>query len=164
MRLPDSPIRTGFYFALPRLLTRIARGHSSRVEGHGVETYLPGIAILLITFLFFFDLLDTPFVGWKAFLLGSALLLGAFVFWLAALYLNSVVIRLARAGRIIRTLPDNRAQSVLICGLTTVFAWSLAQTDSAARFAGIAWLMAIALNLTAALLLAFVPPDRIRDE
>lgn len=157
MNAPDSPLRRRFYFSLARLLNGQTGGSRVRSEGVAGEAHLPGIAILLVTFLFFVNLFALTVAGWQ---MTSALLclpFAAFVFWPPVLYLNSLLIRLLRASGVIRSLPDSRMQSVLIVGLTSIFAWSLTRSSlSWIRIIGIVWLVAVALNLTAAVILALI--------
>ena len=68
------------------------------------------------------------------------------IFLLIVLYLDSLIIKLLRGFGFMRTMPDSRAQSLLICTMTTVFALELIRAGSWPRFLGVIWIAAVALN------------------
>jgi hypothetical protein len=74
--------------------------------------------------------------------------------WLIVLYLNSLIVKLYWAWGLFTNLSSNRIQSVLIGILTSVFAAELMTAGGWTRWIGIAWIAAVMLNLSAALLLA----------
>jgi len=75
-----SKIPAGFYFSLPRLLSR-ATGRGFRFsEGGFSETCLGGLAVLLIPYLFLVDLVINHLAGWTAFVAGVALLFAIWIF------------------------------------------------------------------------------------
>jgi hypothetical protein len=77
------------------------------------------------------------------------------IFWLVVLYLNSLVIKLLRLAGIFQEIPIRRAQSILAGISTTAMAWSVLQRGSWMGEIAAIWLCAVALNLAAAILLAF---------
>jgi hypothetical protein len=82
------------------------------------------------------------------------------LFWLLVLYLNSLILKLARSLGLFRSLPIRRGQSILIATVTTAMAVALALRNSFVSEVGAIWLIATALNLVAALILAFNNGDR----
>jgi hypothetical protein len=147
------PIR--FYFALPRLLAMLRGGDSRRGEQNSTEAWAVGIASYLVSYVFFAGLVPETFAWW---LKGIALVILLFVvwlFWLLALYVNSLLLRLVSGSGLFRTLPVRRGQSVLVGATTTAMAFGLLQCGGLAGELGAIWLTAVALNLGAALILAF---------
>lgn len=147
---------TTFYFALPRLFARGRGANDSRTEMNWLEANVVGTAVHGIAYLFaahFF--LRGLTLGAQALLL-LPLAAGVWLAWLVILYVNSLLIRLLRTGGLLRGLPDDRAQSVLIGGMITGFAIALWRADSWCSFAGGIWLAAVVLNLAAALALVLL--------
>lgn len=146
--------RRYFYFALPNLASRLRGQIRERVEGDPIEARLPGLAIFIVTCSFAFKMSANRLSGWQLEFFIVALPFTAFFFWVVILYLNSLVVRLLRTIDLFKSVPNNRAQSVLICGLTTLFAGTLAISASWMRFVGFAWIAGLALNLAAAAVIA----------
>jgi hypothetical protein len=90
---------------------------------------------------------------WEKIALLIPLALVVWAFWLLALYLNSVFIRLLRVLGLFGNLPNARIQSVLLGIVTTVFAFYLAVNALWLGLLGIAWVAAVSLNLLAAAVL-----------
>jgi hypothetical protein len=158
-------MRTGefprFYFALPRLLARFRGGSSERAETNGGEAWSASIATYLVSYLFFAQFIPAS-LGLGPTILSLALLaIPVWLFWLLALYLNSVVIKLLRACGLFRSIPIRRAQSILIAG--TASAMSLQLLGGGGWSAEIAaiWIVAVAMNLAAAAILALRNGDRV---
>jgi hypothetical protein len=142
-----------YYFALPRLISRLRGGSSMRTENNWREANLAGGAVFLVSYAAVGRLLLRDATVTEELLLGLPIGIATWLFWLVALYVNSLEIRLLRACGLMRQLSDARAQSILIGLTTTVFACWLAAARSAAFLLALAWLCAATLNLTAAAIL-----------
>jgi hypothetical protein len=88
------------------------------------------------------------------------LLFAIWIFWLIVLYVNSLIVKACWICGLCTDLPRNRIQSVLMGILTTAFAAQLIAAGSWMRWVGASWIIAVALNLTAALLLALFHDER----
>jgi hypothetical protein len=86
------------------------------------------------------------------------LAIAAWVLWLVLLYLNSLVIRALRRIGLFRTRPNSRGQNIVIGIETTIFAFVIISSATWLRFLGWIWLAIVALNLTAAVVLAVLRP------
>ncbi len=149
------PSRPRFYFSLLRLLALLRGGDATRAETNGSEAWLAGVAMYLIGFLFFAQFVPTDGKPW---LTALSLLILAFLvwlFWLLVLYLNSLVIKLLRPARFFQSIPIRRAQSILLGISATAMAFDLVQRGSWMGEIAATWLVAVALNLAAAVVLAF---------
>jgi hypothetical protein len=154
------PVR--FYFALPRLLAMLRGGDTRRAEQNATEAWVVGIATYVISYLFFAGFVPDT-LGWG--LRGLILALLTFLvwlFWLLALYLNSLILKLLRELGLFRTIPMRRGQSVLIATTVTAMAFGLLQRSPLAGEFGAIWLTAVAMNLAAAMILAFRDGDGVR--
>ena len=154
------PIR--FYFALPRLLALLRGGDAQRAEQNGTEAWVAGIATYVISFLFFAAFVPET-LGWGLrglMLAGLAFLV--WLFWLLALYLNSLILKLLRGLGLFRTIPTRRGQSILIATTVTAMAFGLLGRGSLAGEFGAIWLTAVAMNLVAAMILAVRDGDSTR--
>jgi hypothetical protein len=159
MNEPDSP---RFYFALPRLLALLRGGNPRRVEKNGTEMWVVSIAMYLISFLFFAGLIS---VGLPAWLIGVSLAgmaVFVFVFWVIALHLNLLVLKLVWACGFFRALPVRRGQAVLVVVATTAMAFLLLQRGTFGSEIAAIWITGVAMNLVAALILAFRNGDSVR--
>ena len=156
------PLPTRFYFALPRLLAMLRGGDAQRAEQNSAEAWVAGLATYVISYVFFAGFIpDTT--GWL--LDGLSLIALAFLvwlFWLLMLDLNSRILKLLYALGFLRNLPPRRGQSVLIGTTATAMALELLERGSLAGELGAIWLIAVAMNLTAALVLAVRDGDRAR--
>src|SRR5438067_6720925 len=147
------PVR--FYFALPRLLVMLRGGDPQRAEQNRSEAWAAGIATYLISYLFFAGFVSQTIGWWRR---GLALVILAFLvwlFWLLALYLNSLILKLLRGLGLFREIPIRRGQSVLLAATATAMAFALLQRGFLAGEIGAIWLTAVAMNLAAAVILAF---------
>ena len=145
-----------FYFSLLRLLVMLRGGDPRRAESNAGEAWFVGLLIYVIHYLFF----ATLFFSWPRHPWATALaLLGVafwvWLFWLLLLYLNSLIIRLLCLGGLFRTLPTRRAQSILWGITTTAMACVLLRSHPTLRELGAFWLVAVTMNLAAALVLVF---------
>ncbi|MEO5720785.1 MAG: hypothetical protein ABIR71_04850 [Chthoniobacterales bacterium] len=145
-----------FYFSLPRLVVRARGGNATPVETNWLETNIVGAAVFGIAFLFAARWLLASLAGWQQLLLLLPLAILLWLGWLAVLYLNALLVRLARALGGLRRTPDDRAQSFLIGLMTTVFAFDLLRSGGWLAFIGGLWVAAVLLNLLAAAVLAFL--------
>jgi hypothetical protein len=92
--------------------------------------------------------------AWQSALLFVALPFFVGLLWLLVLYLNSLIIKFLRAGRIFQTIPIRRAQSILLGTWVSAMACDLLRRGSwMAELASI-WLIAVTMNLAAAAILA----------
>ena len=145
-----------FYFSLFRAIALLRGGDARRAESNAFEGWLVGLMIYSIHYLFFATMLDPSHLEpWLTALLLIALAFWIWLFWLLLLYLNSVIIKLLRICGVFRTLPIRCAQSILWGILTTAMACVLLKSNPALRELGAIWLVAVAMNLVAALILTF---------
>ena len=154
--------KSAFYFPLFRLLAMLRGGNAIRSESNAVEAWLVGLMSYLIHYLFFAALLlpgNLPV--WRGALLLVALAFWIWLFWLLLLYFNSLIIRLLHLCGFFRAIPNRRLQSALWGILTTAMAWILLDGSPALREVGAIWLVAAAMNLAAAMILAFSNGARV---
>jgi hypothetical protein len=151
MSLAEANHTRRFYFALPRLLTRLAGGDGQRNEQNWLEANIVGGAIHLIVFLFAAHQLLDGRTLWQQLLLLLPLLVLFWLFWIIYFYLTSLLLKLVR----VRMAPD-RVQGVLIAIVASVFAWQLLDAGGLLRALGLAWLGAVTLNAFAAGVLALM--------
>lgn len=145
----------GFYFSLLRLMAMLRGGDAKRAENNGAEAWLGGLAIYLISYLFFAQFVPSDLRFWQAGLWFAALAFVVWLFWLLVLYLNSLIIKFLRLCGFFRAIPDRRAQSILLGTAATAMALSLLQRGSWITEAAAIWLIAVTMNLAAAAILAF---------
>jgi hypothetical protein len=144
-----------FYFALPRLLSRMRGGNAGRAENNAVEAWVAGVGIYAVSYLFFAGYLsETGTLGLRGLLL-IVLAFLVWLFWLVVLYLNSLILKLLHGVGFFRTLPMRRRQSVLLTTSAAAMALALVQRGSFVSEIGAIWLTATAMNLAAAAILAF---------
>jgi hypothetical protein len=160
MNEPRSP---GFYFALPRLLALLRHGDSSRAEINSGEAWAGSIAVFVISYLFFAGLFPDNLDLWLTALLLVALPFLVLLFWLLALLVNAQILKLLRASGLFRSLPQRRGQAVLVGIATTAMAFPTAQRGSLSGEIAAIWLVAVALNLTAAVVLAVRHGNAVRS-
>ena len=145
-----------FYFSLFRLLARFRGGDARRAESNEFEAWLLGLMIFAIHYLFFVTLwLPAGVSLWETGLVLVATAFWIWLFWLLFLYIKSVIIKARHICGLFRSIPIRRAQSVLWGIGTTAMAGALLQGSPALRELGAIWLVAVAMNLLAALVLAF---------
>lgn len=160
MTKTKSKIAVGFYFSLPRLLSRIT-GHGSHVsEGGFFETCLGTLIVLLIPYFFLVDLAMNHASRWMGFVTGVALLFAIWIFWLVVLYLNWVMIQVLHGLGFFRGVTERHLQDILVGLIITFFASELSILNSWVRWIGISWFIVLAMNLAAALSLALMDTRR----
>lgn len=145
--------RSGYYFALPRFATQWS-GNIARDESNWLEINVAGLLMHLVVYCFAFHICLSGHSLWQQLILLLPLAFLVWIFWSLLFYFNSLCLKFLRAAGIMRQLPDGRAQSILIGIVVTCFALSLARTGGHFQVIGIAWLILVMLNLTAAGLLA----------
>jgi hypothetical protein len=143
-----------FYFALPRLLATFRGGSSKRAENNGGEAWIASLASYLVSFLFFAQFIPATLGLWSRVLSLVLLAFLVWLFWLLALYLNSLVIKLLGACGFFRSIPIRRAQSILVAGTASGMALQLLQGGGWSAEIAAIWLVAVAMNLAAAAILA----------
>jgi hypothetical protein len=144
-----------FYFALPRLLSKMRGGSDSRAETNASEAWLVGAGIYGVSYLYFTGYLSPVSSWWLFGLLLVALAFGVWLFWLLMFYLNSLILKLLHRLGLFRTIPMRRGQSVLLVTVATTMAAALLQRGPFVSEIGAIWLTATAMNLVAAVILAF---------
>jgi hypothetical protein len=149
------PGRPRFYFSLLRLLALLRGGDATRAETNGSEAWLGGVAMYMIGFLFFAQFVPADGKPWLTALSLLVLAFLVWLFWLLVLYLNSLIIKLLRPAGFFRSIPTRRAQSILLGFWTTTMAFDLVQRGSLMGEVAATWLVAVALNLAAAVVLTF---------
>jgi hypothetical protein len=154
------PVR--FYFALPRLLAMLRGGDARRAEQNSTEAWVAGIATYVISYLFFAGFVPDTLGWWQTGLILAALAFPVWLFWLLALYLNSLILKLLHELGLFRTIPMRRGQSVLVATTVTAMAFWLLQAGPLAGELAAIWLLAVAMNLAAAMILAFRDGDGVR--
>jgi hypothetical protein len=142
-----------FYFALPRLLLRLAGGNSAPTEHNWLEANAVGAAMHFVVYLTAAHLL----LGGRGLVAQLALLLpvtiGVVVFWSIYFYAVALLGKMLR----VRTPPD-RAQGFCVGVLTSACAWQLSRAGGVLGVIGSVWLFAVFLNLLAAGPLALLGP------
>ena len=156
--------RPHFYFALLRLMTLLRGGDATRAENNGIEAWFGGLAINLISYLFFAQLIPGDLPLWQRALLLVLLAFFVWLFWLVVLYINSLIIKFMRSCGLFSSIPIRRLQSVLLGISATAMAGGLLQTDSWSREIASIWLVMVAMNLFAAAVLFFIHGTRGREE
>jgi len=145
-----------FYFSLLRFLAWMRGADSRRVEKNGVEAWLGGLGINLISYLFFAQFIPTNLALWQSVAALVCLAFFVWLFWVVVLYLDSLLIRLLRPLGIFRNIPVRRAQSILLGTWTTAMACGSLQAGTWQGEIAAIWILAVAMNLTAAAILSFV--------
>ena len=144
-----------FYFALPRLIAMMRGADGRRAENNGTEAWTASLAIYLINYLFFAQFMPTDLKLWQTALSLAALVFLVWFFWVLVLHFNSLIIKLLRLIGLFRSIPIRRAQSILLGTLATAMAFHLLSRGSWIGEVASIWLVAVAMNLTAAAVLAF---------
>ena len=154
-----------YYFSLFRLIAMFCGGDAKRAESNELESWLIGLTIFSIHYLFFATLLiPSNLEPWLTALLFVALAFGIWLFWLLLLSLNSVMIKVLHVCGLFRTIPIRRAQSILWGISTTAMACALLKGSPWVHEVGAFWLVAVAMNLVAAVVLAFSDAARPAGE
>jgi len=159
MNEPPSP---RFYFALLRFLAKMRGGDPTRAESNAAEAWFGSVAVYGISYLFFAAFVPEAFSWWMRGLFFVALAFLVMLFWLLMLYLNSLILKLLHTVGLFRSLPMRRGQSVLLVFTATAMAVAIAQRDSIVSELGAIWLIAVTMNLLAAMILALGNGDPSR--
>jgi hypothetical protein len=154
MATPQPNELRGNYFALPRLIRKLRGGEAKRSEENWLEAYLTGAAVYLISYLFAAHFFATGMRSWRTAVVLLLLLIAVWIGWLVILYLHSLIVKLCQRCGLASDLPHPRVQSVLMGIVTTIFAAQLLTASPWLSWIGWLWIVAVALNLAAALLLA----------
>lgn len=154
MNNPD-PGQPHFYFALPRLIATMRGAEGRRAENNGAEACVGSLALYVINYLFFAQLVPPHLPLWPAALLLAGLMFLVWFYWLLVLYLNLLIIKLVRQVGLFRSIPIRRAQSILLGTWATAMAFDLLDRGSWIGEVASIWLVAVAMNLAAAAVLAF---------
>lgn len=149
------PSRPRFYFSLLRLMAMLRGADATRAETNGPEAWLAGVAMYLISFLFFAQFVPTDRNPWLTALSLIVLAFLVWLFWLLVLYFNSLIIKILRPAGFFQNIPTRRAQSILLGLWTTMMAFDLARRGSWMGEVAAIWMVAVGLNLAAAIILAF---------
>ena len=154
-----------FYFSLFRLIASWRGEDLARSESNGFEALIVGLLIYLIHYLFFATALlpSNMAPSLKAFLL-VALAFGVWFFWLLLIYVDSLILKAFHAIGFFRSVPIRRVQSIIWMIVTTGMASALLEQNTVIREIGAIWLVAVALNLGATLLLALTNATRTPGE
>ncbi len=124
-----------------------------------LETRVIGTAVHGVVYLFVAHALLGRLPLWQQALGLLPIAVLVWLAWLIVLYANSLLVVFLRACGFMRTLPNDRAQSILVGLMTTAFACELLRTGSWLSVVGGIWIAAVILNLLAAALLALRPRD-----
>jgi hypothetical protein len=145
-----------FYFSLFRIIAMLRGADARRAESNGFEAWLVGLLIYSVHYTFFATLFVPPNLApWLTALLLVALAFWIWLFWLFLVYINSLIVKALHTCGLFTTIPIRRVQSVLWGIFTTAMACSLLNRSPSLRELGAFWLVAVAMNLAAAVVLAF---------
>ena len=156
MTKPNPNSSPAFYFALPRLISRLFGRRTELSENNGLEAYLGSFVVFAIPYLLAAHLFASESHGWVALIAYSLLIFAVCAFWLFAFYANSLVIKATRAVGFFREMPDRYVQDMLVWVLIIIFSGRLAVSDSWIRWAGVVCLAVMSLNIVAALFLVLL--------
>ena len=148
-----------FFFSLPRLMAKLSGGSAERTEANWLETNSVGTMIHAIVYIFFAHLLLSQLAFWQQVVLLLPLAVLVLLFWVMLFQLQLLIIKAARAVGLLRQIPNSRAQGVLVGAVASGFALHLVAVGSWMRVLGAIWLIAVSLNLCAAVILAFTDAD-----
>jgi hypothetical protein len=130
-----------------------------RSEDNGIEAHVVSVSVFIVNYLFAVQLSAPVYSSWLFFPALVGLIFGVWIFWLILLYLNWLVARLCWRCGLFTDLSANRVQSVIFGIITSIFAAELMASGRWFRWIGVVWIAAVALNLSAALLLALKNDD-----
>ena len=160
MRDPETTGPPRFYFALPRLLAKIAGTNARRTDANWLEANSVGAFIHAVAYVFFARWFLHGLPTWQQAALLLPLVVVVLLFWMLLFGVQALVIRAIQAAGLLRDLAAWRVQGVLIGIVTTGFAWQLIGGGSWMRVLGYFWIAAVSLNLLAACILAISNVDR----
>jgi hypothetical protein len=148
-----------YFFSLPRLLAKIRGGSAQRTEANWLEANAVGALVHAIVYGFFARIALSHLPLWQQLALLLPLVIVVLVFWMIWFLIWALVIRTVRAAGMLRDLPLSRVQGVLVGLMTTTCACYLIAEGSWLRVLGYLWLIAVSLNLLAAVILAVSDAD-----
>jgi hypothetical protein len=160
MKSANSEAGDGFYFALPRLWQRLRDRGDEVSENNVIEAYVGSIGAFIVTLLWASQVLADGLSGWKFIALALLLVLAVWIFWLLVFYINSLVIKVLQRTGLFRSASNRDAQDVLIGIVVAGLAYQLSILPSGMHYVGILYLIALGLNLMAALLLTLIPSPK----
>lgn len=138
--------RDNYYFAVTRILTT---RQLHRSELSAVEAYFGSAVVFIVTYTFLVAPL-TSYCSLGRILLALAVMpLATWLLWVAMLYLNAMLRRLAIAFNIFPTMRARDFQHIMICVWMTAFALSLLGSDGVTCWIGRAWLLLLACEIVA---------------
>lgn len=140
-----------YYFALPRLCVLLSGCDAMRTEQNWIEAYFVGIAVFVVSY----AMLLSEFRAGAV--LAVLLLFVTWLAWLAVFYLNALVVNAVRNAGMFSRFTNARAQNILIGAETTACALALTRHAHWATL-GWAWLLIVAGNSAAAVILHFAAP------
>ena len=150
----------GYYFSLLRLMATFRGGSSRRSETNNTEAWIASVAIYLISYLFFTQFVpETLGLGIRILLL-AVLIFPVWIFSLVSLFLNSLLVKLLHVCGLFRALPARRAQSILVSGTASLMSFQLLQGGGWRTEIAAIWLIVVAMNLAAAVILLLRNGDR----
>lgn len=153
MGTPESNSSVGYYFALPRLIASFRGESTRRSEQNALEAHVVGILVHAITFVFAARLFLGDRPTWQQIMLLVPVALLVWIWWSLFFYLAALAVKLLRSVALLREMPDNHAQSLMVGVVTTLLAWQLVAAGTWMSVLGSIWLLAVALNLAAATVL-----------
>ena len=162
MHAPDDDPAPRYFFALPRLVARVRGRNAERTDANWLETNVVGTLIHAIVFLFLARLFLAGLPTWQQLALLVPVAVVTLVFWMLLFALQVLLIRALRAFGLLRKIPDDRANGLLVGIVTSMFAWQLLGVDPWLRAIAAVWLVALALNLLAACVLGLSNADASR--
>jgi hypothetical protein len=155
MSRANSGASRAFYFALPRLLSKMHERRPGFSENNPLEAYFGSFVVFAISYLLGAQFFLRGHSGWSTFAICALLLFAVWVFWIFALCIGSLVIKALQTFGLLQKTPVRYLQDVFVWTLIAIFAGRLAVTHSPLRCAGMACLALIGLNVAAAMLLVF---------
>lgn len=138
-----------YYFALPRLLS----GKRTRTEQNFFEANAAGLLVFAVSYFFAQEMLLRQASALRLILWAIPLAFGVWLGWLLLLYLNALILRALRQFGWLRATPDRHAQSLCIGFWMTLCSSYLLAGGTWRAWIGFLWIVALALNLFAALFL-----------
>ncbi len=144
----------GFYFALPRLCSRLLGGKGERSERSAVEAFGVGVWMYFIHFGYAALALRLNDLSVASLLLIVLVAAAVWIWWLLIFYANSLVAKLLAMTPAFRSMPLREIASMIFCAETTLIAIALTRANSIFRWLALAWLIAVVLNGVAAIVIA----------
>jgi len=150
----------GYYFALPRLCQRLHGRGNEVSENNAIEAYVGSVGTFIVTFLLAWQTFTHNLNGWPIIVLFLLLILAVWIFWLLVFYINSLAIKVLRRTGLFRSASNRHAQDLFIGIVVAALAYQLSILPSWMHYVGILYLIALGLNLMAAILLTLIPSPK----